>query len=251
MQKLSEILNSLWPYLGDLHEVFPPHWSGILLALASVACGLLIGVERETKQKPAGLRTITLICVGSTLFTFASILMAGGWAAADRTRIAAQVVSGVGFLGAGAILQHRGTIIGLTTGATIWAAAAIGMLVGAGYAAAGIVLTILVVGLLLVERRIEDWIVGACCFTQVQVVYQPDQGKTWARLLRVMDDFRILDSRWSVRPEGDLEVLELAYCHFHQSHRAVIPEIANLPGIVAVHRLGAQRSVNPPRPAET
>lgn len=244
MDKFAQWFDSVWPYLGDLHEVFPPHWSGIILAMCSVACGLLIGVERETKQKPAGLRTITLISVGSTLFTFASILMAGAWGAADRTRIAAQVVSGVGFLGAGAILQHRGTIIGLTTGATIWTAAAIGMLVGAGYAAAGVVLTVLVVGLLVLERRIEDWIVGACRFTHVQVAYQPDQGKTWARLLRVLDDFRILDSRWSTRKEKDLEVMDLEYCHFHLQHRALLPEIANLPGIVEIRRVDAPRQVD-------
>ena len=234
--------------MGDLHEVFSPHWSGIVLVLCSVACGLLIGAERETKQKPAGLRTITLICVGSTLFTFASILIAGQWA--DRTRIAAQVVTGVGFLGAGAILQHRGTIVGLTTGATIWTAAAIGVLVGGGYGAAGLVLTLLVVGLLVAEQRIEDWMLGACRLTHVHVVYQPDSGKTRVRLLRVMDEFRIPDSRWEVMSEGDLEVADIEYCHFHQQHRAILLEIVNLPGIVEIRRHRTPRQVVATLPPE-
>lgn len=246
MDKLFAIWDAAWPYLGDLHDVFSPHWSGIILVLCSVACGLLIGAERETKQKPAGLRTITLICVGSTLFTFASILIAGEWA--DRTRIAAQVVTGVGFLGAGAILQHRGTIIGLTTGATIWTAAAIGMLVGGGYGAAGLVLTFVVVGLLVVEQRIEDWILGGCRYTHAQVVYQPDNGKTRVRLLRVLDDFRIPDSQWEASMEGDLEVVDLKYCHYHQQHRGVLLEIVNLPGISEIRRHRTPRQVNSPVP---
>lgn len=242
MDKLTAIFDSAWPYIGDLHDVFPPHWSGIILVLCSIACGLLIGAERETKQKPAGLRTITLICVGSTLFTFASILIAGELA--DRTRIAAQVVTGVGFLGAGAILQHRGTVVGLTTGATIWTAAAIGVLVGGGYGAAGLVLTILVVGLLIAEQRIEDWMLGACRHTHVHVAYQPDNGKTRVRLLRVLDDFRLPDSRWQVSTEGDLEVVDIEYCHFHQQHRAILLEIVNLPGIVELRRQRTPRQVS-------
>ena len=248
MDRLSGMFESAWPYLGDLHDVFSPHWSGIILVLCSVACGLLIGAERETKQKPAGLRTITLICVGSTLFTFASILIAGEWA--DRTRIAAQVVTGVGFLGAGAILQHRGTIVGLTTGATIWTAAAIGVLVGGGYGAAGLVLTLLVVALLVAEQRIEDWMVGACRYTHVQVAYQTDNGKTRVRLLRVLDEFRIPDASWEVTVEGELEVADIEYCHFHQQHRAILLEIVNLPGIVEIRRHRTPRQVGAPVPPE-
>ena len=153
-------------------------------------------------------------------------------------------------LGAGAILQHRGTIIGLTTGATIWTAAAIGVLVGGGYGAAGLVLTLLVVGLLIVEQRIEDWMLGSCRHTNVQVAYHPDYGKTRVRLLRVLDDFRIPDSAWEVSTEGELEVADIQYCHFHQQHRAILLEIVNLPGIVELRRLRTQRQVGSPATPE-
>lgn len=249
MDRLSAFVEFVWPYLGDLHDLMPHHWSGIVLVLCSVACGLLIGAERETKQKPAGIRTITLICVGSTIFTFASILLAGEWN--DRTRIAAQVVTGVGFLGAGAILQHRGTVVGLTTGATIWAAAAIGMLVGGGYGAAGLVLTVLVLGLLIAEQRLEHWMMGTCRFTQVQIAYQKDNGKTRVRLLRVLDEFRVPDSAWEVHSEGDLEVADINYCHFHQQHRGLLLEIVNLPGIVEIRRQRTARQVTGSVPAES
>jgi len=236
------MLNGIWPYFGDLHRILPAHLSGIILVLCSVGCGLLIGAERESKQKPAGLRTITLISVGSTLFTLASILIAGSsGAAADPTRIAAQVVTGVGFLGAGAILQYRGTVLGLTTGATIWTAAAIGVLVGGGYAAAGLVLTLLVVGVLTAVQRIEDLVLGPCSFTRVQVVYLTDHGKTRVRILHVLDEFRVPDDCWTVRAEDDREEMDIRHCHVHAQHRAVLYEIANLPEILELRGEQAPR----------
>ena len=237
------MFDSIWPYLGDLHKVLPAHWAGVILILCSVACGLLIGAERESKQKPAGLRTISLICVGSALFTIASILIAGD--AADRTRIAAQVVTGVGFLGAGAILQHRGTVVGLTTGATIWTAAAIGVLVGGGYAGAGVVLTILVFGLLTAVQWIEDLLLGPCRFTRVRIAYNPDHGKTRVRILRALDEHRIPDEAWEFAPLGEQEVIDLRYCHYHHQHRAVLFELAQVPGVVELQRERAPRQVQP------
>ncbi|MBA2245639.1 MAG: MgtC/SapB family protein, partial [Gemmatimonadetes bacterium] len=109
------------------------------LLLAAVLGGV-IGLERELSGKPAGLRTNLLICVGAALLMDLSIAVAalanlpneqaGAIFRADPARIAAQIVSGIGFLGAGTILQARGNIIGLTTAATIWVVAAIGMAVG-------------------------------------------------------------------------------------------------------------------------
>jgi len=123
---------------------------------ASIALGGLVGLERELRDKPAGFRTIILICVGACLFTILSQALGGpDW---DSTRIAAQVVSGIGFLGAGAILRDRTGIIGLTTAATIWSVAAVGMATGFGHlglASAGtaaILLALLVFDI--VEKRI-------------------------------------------------------------------------------------------------
>jgi putative Mg2+ transporter-C (MgtC) family protein len=140
-----------------LHNVFRRRVAGTILILCSIVCGTLIGLERRARHKPAGLRTVTLICVGSTIFTLASILIAsdpvrGG----DPGRIAAQVVTGIGFLGAGAIIRERGQVMGLTTGATIWVTAAIGVLIGAGYAAAGLAITGIVLLTLVVFRQEAD-----------------------------------------------------------------------------------------------
>ena len=106
--------------------------------LLATLLGGAIGLERELAGKPAGLRTNILICVGAALFTQLSVDIArigftpDGRPYGDTTRIAAQIVSGIGFLGAGAILHGEGAVVGLTTAATIWVVAAIGTAVGAG-----------------------------------------------------------------------------------------------------------------------
>jgi len=98
------------------------------IALAIVAGGL-IGIEREFRDKAAGFRTLIFICLGATLFTMLSTRLALD---KDPTRIAANIVTGIGFLGAGVILRDQGRVIGLTTAATIWLTAAIGMGIGGG-----------------------------------------------------------------------------------------------------------------------
>lgn len=136
----------------------------VKLALATVLGGA-IGWEREASGKPAGLRTNILICIGATLLTDLSIGFAALTAPdmavpdlvrADPARIAAQIVSGIGFLGAGTIMQARGAVTGLTTAATLWVVAAIGMSVGAGafLEATGTALLVLVV--LMPLGRLED-----------------------------------------------------------------------------------------------
>lgn len=102
----------------------------IKIALALVA-GVLLGFERELKDKAAGLKTITLITLGSTVFTLLSYKIGAG-PSEDAARIASYVVSGIGFLGAGVIFKTNYSVSGLTTAATIWAAAAVGMSIGFG-----------------------------------------------------------------------------------------------------------------------
>ena len=113
----------------------------IVPMLVSMALGTLLGWERQTDKKPAGLRTHTLVCMGSTLFVLTArhALLAMGSTTFDPTRIIHGIVTGVGFLGAGSILRHEGTVMGVTTAASIWMVAAIGAAVGVkAYALAGI-----------------------------------------------------------------------------------------------------------------
>jgi putative Mg2+ transporter-C (MgtC) family protein len=106
------------------------HPEDLLRLLLALALGGMVGAEREIRDKDAGLRTLMFISFGSAMFTILSIRVAG--TAADPGRIAAQIVTGVGFLGAGVILREHGEVRGLTTAATVWLAAALGMGAGAG-----------------------------------------------------------------------------------------------------------------------
>jgi len=129
----------------------------VIKLLLAVLIGGIIGAEREFHAKAAGFRTIILICVGATLFTiFSPRLGESG----DPARIAANIVSGVGFLGAGVILRDEGRITGLTTASAIWLAAALGMGIGGGdYALSALAAGVLLV-VLLIFPRFEGWFHG-------------------------------------------------------------------------------------------
>ena len=128
-------------------------WEELLLRLVLAALfGGAVGLEREIREREAGFRTHMLVSVGSALFTIASaygfhdfLLRGGTVVRADPTRIAAQIVTGIGFLGAGAIIRQGSSIRGLTTAATLWVVAAIGLTTGAGYYAAAVITTALVI----------------------------------------------------------------------------------------------------------
>ena len=126
-------------------------WDGALLRLAVAALlGGVIGLERELDEKAAGLRTHMLVSVGSALFTlvsaygFREFLTHGKVVSFDPSRIAAQIVTGIGFLGAGAIIRQGFSVRGLTTAATLWVVAAIGMAAGAGYYGGAVITTAVV-----------------------------------------------------------------------------------------------------------
>ena len=126
---------------------------GLRLLLAA-ALGALIGFQREKAGKPAGLRTVVLVCVGAALFTVASVY--GFGIAADPSRIAAGIVVGIGFLGAGAILRRDGAVVeGLTTAATIWVVAAIGLAAGAGLYLISVLAAVIIVIVLILPHPIR------------------------------------------------------------------------------------------------
>jgi putative Mg2+ transporter-C (MgtC) family protein len=123
-------------------------------------CGV-IGWQREMQGKPAGFRTHILVGVGSCLLMLVSIFVPSicPWSNVDPGRIAAQVVTGIGFLGAGTILHHEGGVVsGLTTAASLWVASALGLAVGIGFFDAAVVAWVLVMGVLLVLSRVDEYI---------------------------------------------------------------------------------------------
>jgi putative Mg2+ transporter-C (MgtC) family protein len=173
------------------------------IGLAALLGGL-IGAERERTGKWAGLRTHMLIAVGSALLTDISVLVGLRYAqghsnAWDPGRIAAQIVSGVGFIGAGTIIQSRGAVQGLTTAAGLWVASAIGLAVGAGFYAHAVITTAALLIILVVLRPAEALLRR----DRQSVVLRLSREQKLSRLLEVLEGSGIKVDNVSVSRDGE------------------------------------------------
>lgn len=137
MESLQQIIHRLG---GELSGMIP---AAIVRLVVAAVLGGLIGLERELRHKPAGLRTNMFICFGAAMFTILSDALAAEHIG-DHTRIAAQIIPGIGFIGAGSILHSRGSVIGLTTAATLFVVASVGMAAGGGLYLTAIFATVLI-----------------------------------------------------------------------------------------------------------
>lgn len=221
--------------LGDLHRVVATPWCELICILMAFFCGAIVGFEREKGHKPAGLRTQILICVGSAIFTVISMSPAMG--GHEPARIAAQIVTGVGFLGAGSILRDHRQISGLTTAATIWTVSAIGIAAGAGYVTAAVALSVGVLLVLGSFRRVESLLGGRCTLASVVVVYRPERGKTRALIQDVLDEAHgpVRVAGENDRPDGTSEIF-MRFCDRHRDHRAFLAALAVMPNIEALEK---------------
>ncbi len=114
----------------------------ILKIIVSMALGLFIGWERERQGKIAGIRTVTLVCLGATLFTIISLILRQEGGRYDIGRIIAYIIAGIGFLGSGVIIQHKGNVEGITTASVLWTIVGIGVLCGLGQYSLAVVSTL-------------------------------------------------------------------------------------------------------------
>ena len=156
----------------------------VRLVLAAILGGV-IGLEREVRRKPAGLRTNMFICFGAAMFTILSDRLAGNWGG-DHTRIAAQIIPGIGFIGAGSILRARGSVTGLTTAATLFVVASIGMAAGGGLYLPAIFATLVI----LLALSILGWFQGYFNLKSVVMTYEA-QGENAEELLSILN--RVLE----------------------------------------------------------
>jgi putative Mg2+ transporter-C (MgtC) family protein len=159
----------------------------ILKLVLAALLGGIVGIERQMRDKPAGLRTNMLICVGATQFMAISTQVAATFGG-DPSRIAAQIISGIGFLGAGAVLQSHGFVMGLTTAATIWVVAGIGMAVGAGMYGLSVLVAALTLSTLFFLSLLESRFPGKAELRFSIVVDDLSDGlATVERILRTHD----------------------------------------------------------------
>lgn len=179
---------------------------------AALLCGFILGMEREVKEKPAGLRTIVLITIGATLFMIISDLVTlttegpEAITRVDPSRIASQVVTGIGFLGGGAIIQARGSVHGLTTAATIWVAAGIGLCIGLGFPLLGIGITLLVLGVLVVLSPVRAW-VNRQGQPQTLELYLPNDMLVLEQVKNILGSHDLPDENFSLAREDDEDLL--------------------------------------------
>ena len=202
----------------------------IRLVLAAILGGL-IGIEREIRDKPAGLRTNILICVGSTLFMSLSTQVAqllGG----DPTRIAAQIISGIGFLGAGAVLHSHGFVLGLTTAATIWVVAGVGMALGSGMYMVAAFATAMSLVTLYFLSFIEDKIQGRRSYSYALVV--SDLNQALASINKVLQDSSVAAASFNFKKRSGHYRVWFNLLIPRETNVKIIQRLSEVPEIIQV-----------------
>jgi putative Mg2+ transporter-C (MgtC) family protein len=202
----------------------------VQLVLA-VILGGAIGLERELKSKPAGLRTNILISVGATLFTYLSMRMAAE--RGDPGRVAAQILAGVGFIGAGTILHTRGAVTGLTSAATIWVVAAIGMALGTGAYVEAVGTTVLVVIVLTGLASLEKVIAARASLTRLVVHARPGPD-TLEGIKSLVERTGLELERIETRQENVDLVIELEARGPRRLHDQLLIGLMHHPGVRSV-----------------
>ncbi len=216
-------------------------WGLTLSLLLAVLLGGLIGLERELHGHPAGLRTHILVCVGSTLITIVSVYSAHlNGANVDPTRISAQIVTGIGFLGAGAIIREGGSIRGLTTAASLWATAAIGLAVGTSPYLGGlaVIATAIVLFTLWSLNKVEDWIefsIHRICLLIVTV--NATEGSAAAVLSRISSqNLEVRSIDYEPGPNKDVrQMIMRVKVPINFDRNAFLAEMGNEPAVVSVN----------------
>lgn len=206
------------------------NWQGdIVKLLLAVAVGGVIGLEREVRDKPAGFRTMILIAVGAALFTIFSIEIAAG-KVADPARIAAQIVTGVGFLGAGAILRDRRHVIGLTTAAAIWLVASLGIGAGMGAFRTTIAASLLVLVVLLVFSKLEAWVDQRRDERSYEIVIGCANDAD--RLRQIAESLALRVNRTRLGKQRDALHLRFRAVGAREAHKSLIARLVDDPAVV-------------------
>ena len=216
-------------------------WGAILRMLLAVICGGLIGVEREHKRRPAGFRTHILICLGASLTTLTSqyiYLQLDMFT--DLTRLGAQVIAGIGFIGAGTIIvTKRRQVKGLTTAAGLWASAIVGLAVGAGYFEAALIATAMILLVELVLSRFEWFLMSTARDIHLYVEYKENDAlEKIDEYLRnraiLVTDLHITKSAGSTKNPCAIYSLQLPR---KMTHDRVMTALTELAGVVSVEEL--------------
>lgn len=200
--------------------------------------GGVVGLEREFKGKPAGIRTNILICVGSCLFMIISKEVARSAAGvADPGRIAAQVVTGVGFLCAGTIMRSRFTVSGLTTAATIWVLSALGVAIGAGYILLAVAGAAIITLTLFAVRFFESGIHHFHANHIIQLVLENRDGMV-PTVLKEFSKHKVATEVHDVKLAGNTWHVIIEYNTSKKTHVNILNDLSDFGGVTSVTELG-------------
>ena len=215
---------------------------GVILRFAlALLCGGIIGLERESKRRSAGFRTHTLVCIGATLTTLVGLYLYKSGLSTDPTRLGAQVISGMGFIGAGTIIvTTRRQVKGLTTAAGLWTSAIIGLAIGAGYYEAALIGVAIVLLAALVLSKLEFFIMSSAKRMNIYVEF--DSAGMLDRLVERLEGkgIRVIDIEFTkqrtVSGERCSAVLTLIFKK-RQKHENILSEMTQFDGVYSVEEL--------------
>lgn len=214
-----------------------PLSSYLIRLIVALLIGGAIGLEREFKGKPAGMRTNMLICVGSCLIMMISIEIAReAVRGADPGRIAAQVVTGIGFLGAGTIIRSRFHIVGLTTAATIWTLSAIGLAIGAGYIVLSAIVALLITITLVFIGYVEERLDTKRSFHVVQVSLERGEGVI-RQTMALFEGMKVSSEALEIVRSGDVWRATFEYAASQEKHRELVERLSSNPGVKGLTEL--------------
>jgi putative Mg2+ transporter-C (MgtC) family protein len=207
----------------SLHEMF------LRLSVAALL-GAVIGIERDLHHRPAGIRTSAFVCMGSALFTILSYELAKMFGDTSATRIASNLVQGIGFLGAGAILREAGGLVGLTTAATIFVEAAIGMAVGGGlyavggYATGVVLFALVVLGWVARMANLKPRVMG------FRITASHAEGIA-SEVQQLLESLKLKPQQFRVSMNGATSIVEFQADTGHRQQEQIVERL-NRPGVV-------------------
>lgn len=208
-------------------------WEEMVKAIVPIAlsliCGGVLGIERGRKKRPAGLRTYMLVCLGATLVMMTNAHIFSETGSGDMTRMGAQVVSGIGFLGAGTIITTgHNRVKGLTTAAGLWSTACIGLAIGSGYYAGAIVGTVMIFTVMVTLHSLDSWITGKEKTLILYIEY--DNISAVHRVTDYAKKQKIVVS--DIEMESQKSAVITMHLQTREAHTKLIDKIAALEGII-------------------
>lgn len=206
-------------------------YEDITKILVSLLLGSLLGIEREIRNRSAGLRTLALICVGSTLLTIISINFSKGY---DPLRLATNIITGIGFLGAGAIFRESKQLQGLTTASSIWVIAAIGICVGVGYFKLALIVTLLSLIILTGFNYVEHFIENISFMKNYEININIENNKNVAELIKKYTDIKGVIKLANVDYDNNILKINLLVKGDKKTHTDFIKQITEDANIVKI-----------------